>query len=84
MHAGTETGKVPAAKETLKVYFEETDRFTDTVVYDRSDLHPGASFEGPAIVEQVDTTVVIHPGQAVRVDKFGNLLIDTGSDNDAR
>jgi N-methylhydantoinase A len=84
MHAGTETGKAPAAKETLKVYFEETDRFTDTAVYDRSDLHPGASFEGPAIVEQVDTTVVIHPGQAVRVDKFGNLLIDTGSDNDAR
>ena len=38
----------------------------------------GASFEGPAIVEQFDTTTVIHPGQRAEVDEFGNLLIVIG------
>lgn len=84
MHAVAETGKEPVAKESLKVFFEEPDAFTDTPVYDRSDLQPGASFAGPAIVEQVDTTVIIHPEQTVRVDKFGNLLINTGSGDNAR
>lgn len=84
MHAGKESGKKPSAKETLEVFFEETDKFTDTPVYDRADLHPGASFDGPAIVEQIDTTVIVHPGQTVKVDKFGNLLINTGSDDNAR
>jgi N-methylhydantoinase A len=84
MHAGVETAKKPKAKESLKVFFEETDAFTETAVYDRADLQPGASFAGPAIVEQVDTTVIIHPGQDVRADKFGNLLINTGSDDNAR
>ncbi len=84
MHAGAEAGKPPISKEMQKVYFEETSAFEDTAVYDRSALLPGATFEGPAIVEQIDTTVVIHPGQTVRVDKFGNLLIHTGSDEHAR
>lgn len=83
MLAVPETSKPAKARDSLKVFFEETDAFTDTAVYDRADLHPGASFEGPAIVEQVDTTVIIHPGQTVRVDKFGNLLIETGSDDNA-
>jgi len=84
MHAVAETGKKPKAKESVKVFFEETDAFSETPVYDRVDLHPGASFAGPAIVEQVDTTVIIHPEQTVRVDKFGNLLINTGSEDNAR
>jgi N-methylhydantoinase A len=66
------------------VYFEETGSFEDTPVYDRATLSPGSTFDGPAIVEQIDTTVVIHPGQAVCVDKYRNLLINTGGDNHAR
>jgi N-methylhydantoinase A len=44
-------------------------------VYDGDLLEPGMSFEGPAIVETSGSTTVIHPGNAVTVDEYGNLLI---------
>ena len=47
----------------------------ETVVYDRAALAPGATVEGPAIIEQLDTTIPIEPGVAAEVDRFGNLLI---------
>jgi N-methylhydantoinase A len=34
-----------------------------------------ARFEGPAIVEQLDTTIVVEPGNQVARDSLGNLLI---------
>jgi N-methylhydantoinase A len=65
-------------KEHRPVYFDEAADFVDTAVYDRDGLAAGASFEGPAIVEQLDTTTVIHPGQRAEVDELGNLLIQIG------
>jgi N-methylhydantoinase A len=47
----------------------------DTPVYRREQLGVGAELTGPAIVEQLDTTTVIEPGDRVRVDAFGNLEI---------
>lgn len=47
-----------------------------TPIYDRSDLLPGACFHGPAIVEQADTTSVIEPGMAARVDAHANILVE--------
>lgn len=44
-------------------------------IYDGAKLEPGMSFSGPAIVESSGTTVVIHPGNDVRVDEYGNLHI---------
>ena len=40
----------------------------DTPIYRRDDLAPGMTLDGPAIVEQSDTTTVIEPGMALRVD----------------
>ena len=40
----------------------------DTPVFDRSRLRPGVEFVGSAIVEQLDATTVVHPGDRVRVD----------------
>jgi len=48
----------------------------DTPVLRRETLTPGVRLTGPAIVEQLDTTVVIEPGQPVEVDAIGNLVID--------
>ena len=42
-------------------------------VYDRATLRAGDAFDGPAIVEQDDTTIVVPPGWAVTVDGPGNL-----------
>jgi N-methylhydantoinase A len=37
-----------------------------------------ASIEGPAIVEQMDTTILLEPGDTARGDGSGNILIEVG------
>jgi N-methylhydantoinase A len=61
------------------VYWSDLKRRADTPVYDGDRLVAGNSIEGPAVVETRDTTVVVHPGQTVSVDKFGNFALDTGA-----
>ena len=58
------------------VYFDETGDFTDTPIYSRELLGEGASFEGPAVVEQSDTTLLVPPGASATVDKYLNIVID--------
>ena len=50
-------------------------RFLSTAIYERSRLPLGARLEGPAIVEQSDTTTVIPPGVTALVDDAGNLRL---------
>ena len=47
-------------------------------VYRRAELAPGQTITGPAIVEQLDTTVIVFPGDRLRVDPWGNVLIALG------
>jgi N-methylhydantoinase A len=47
----------------------------ETDVYVGELLEPGMNFEGPAIVESRGTTVVIHPGDEVVVDDYGDVVI---------
>jgi N-methylhydantoinase A len=44
-------------------------------VYDRERLPARATFDGPAIIEQTDTTTAIPPDARVEVDAWGNLVI---------
>ena len=46
------------------------------MVYDRPRLAAGAHFLGPAIVEQMDSTVLIPPGIRADVDEYLNLILD--------
>jgi N-methylhydantoinase A len=48
-------------------------------VYQRELLDVGAVFSGPAIVDQLDCTSVIPPGQHVRVDEYRNMIITIGA-----
>ena len=68
-----------AAADALKgqrpAYFAERGGFVETPVYDRYRLTAGMSFEGPAIVEERDSTAVIGPDATVTVDRFTNLLV---------
>jgi N-methylhydantoinase A len=52
------------------------DGYRATPVYQREKLPEGLSFEGPAIIEQLDCTTVIEPGNRVRVDALGNLIVE--------
>jgi N-methylhydantoinase A len=64
-----------ALKGRREVYFHEAGGLTPCDVYDRYKLKAGNRLAGPAIVEEVDSTTVIHPGYAATVDRFGNMLI---------
>jgi len=64
-----------AVKGARPVYFEEAGGFTPTTVYDRDALAPGASFRGPAVVEQMDSTVVVPPGVRATVDDYRNIIL---------
>jgi N-methylhydantoinase A len=49
--------------------------FRPTPVYDRARLPLESRFGGPAIVQQLDATTVIEPGDTVEVDRLGNLIV---------
>ncbi len=57
------------------VFFGEADGFVECPVYDRYRLGAGMELSGPAIVEEYDSTTVIHPGYYASVDQYGTLLL---------
>ena len=69
-------GGAAQPKERRPVYFAEAGDYVDCPIYDRYALAAGAAFTGPAVVEEFDSTTVVHPGFAVRVDDVGNLIIE--------
>ena len=56
------------------VHFRE-EGFHKTPIYIRERLKPGNVIEGPAIIEQYDTTTVIPPEWSAKVDEFGSLKV---------
>ncbi|HYB42552.1 MAG TPA: hydantoinase/oxoprolinase family protein [Candidatus Methylomirabilis sp.] len=64
-----------AVKGARPVWFRETSGFADCAVVDRSRLLAGNVVAGPAVVEEMDATSVIHPGWEAAVDPHGNLLL---------
>jgi N-methylhydantoinase A len=87
----TAVGKIPslrvqeynrtrrAATHALKgkrdVYFGALNGYHPTDLYDGSKLKHGMIVHGSAVVEQENTTVVIFPGQTLRVNRFGDYLL---------
>jgi len=65
----------PARLGTRRVDFAD-EGIHDAIVYDHRRLSPGMTFDGPAIVEGADTSVVVHNGAGVSVDGYRNLIID--------
>jgi N-methylhydantoinase A len=72
--AGTPKATLAEARRTTRpVWFDGG--WLDTPVYLREHLPVAARFTGPAIVEQLDCTTVVEPGNAVAVDAIGNLIV---------
>jgi N-methylhydantoinase A len=65
---------VPQSQEAEGVP-QSDNHWHDTPIYRREGLPAGTVLTGPAIVEQLDATTVIEPGDHARVDAFGNLEI---------
>jgi len=68
----------PAPREVRRAFFEEVG-MVDTGFFDGSALPPGASVEGPAILSEPTTTIVIPPGASARVSTHDTYVIQTGS-----
>ncbi|HEY4254404.1 MAG TPA: hydantoinase/oxoprolinase family protein, partial [Roseomonas sp.] len=64
-----------APRGMRRVLFEGAG-WRDCPVYDRYALAPGASFAGPALVEERESTCVVGPGSQVHIDRFLNLVMD--------
>ena len=58
-----------------EVYYDRDSGLTMTPVYDRALLGLGHEINGPAIIEQLDTTTVVYPGQSAVVDDYRNIII---------
>jgi N-methylhydantoinase A len=65
-----------AVKGERKAYCATARDFIPHTVYDRYRLSPGAELQGPAIVEERESTVIIGARAHARVDEFGFLWID--------
>jgi N-methylhydantoinase A len=70
------TGQAPNPRKGARsAFLPESRSFESVPVYDRYALAAGATFEGPAIVEERESTVVVGPGAQVEIDDLLNLVV---------
>ncbi len=62
-----------AFKKPRQVYM--AGQYHNAQIYDRPRLRPGDTINGPAVIEQLDSTTVVWPGQSARVDAYRNLIV---------
>jgi N-methylhydantoinase A len=64
----------PQPHEKRTAYFNATDAI-EVPVFRRPELPPGAAIDGPAVIEEKTSTVVVYPGQRAVVDTYLNIEI---------
>lgn len=70
------TGRtIDAARKGQRQVDYATDGIHEAAIYDYALLEPYMCFDGPAVIEDAGTTVVVHPHNHVLVDRLGNLHI---------
>jgi N-methylhydantoinase A len=69
------TGDPKAAKmRDTEIYIDG--KMKKAVIYDRDKLRSGDKIKGPAIIIEMDSTALIHPGCEAKVDAYGNIIIN--------
>jgi N-methylhydantoinase A len=71
-------GGVPRPRSRREVWFA-SDKPLSVDIYDRGALAPGHEISGPAVIEQFDATIVLHPGDTAKVDEVSNITIKVPS-----
>jgi N-methylhydantoinase A len=59
-----------------QMWLPEAGGFVSCPIYDRDRLDAGNCIEGPAIVEQMDTTTIVLPGTTARVEPYLNMVLE--------
>ncbi|MFE0016358.1 hydantoinase/oxoprolinase family protein [Mesorhizobium sp. NPDC059054] len=75
--AGRASTLKKARLEIRPVWYDGT--WHDTPIYARDGLPLDAVIKGPAIIEQMDATTVLEPGDKAKSDADGNLIVEVGS-----
>jgi N-methylhydantoinase A len=77
LDSGDEKSSSPseAQKGEREIYLPEEESFFAVPVYDRYLLGPGAVLDGPAVVEERESTVVVGPGSRAEIDAARNLVV---------
>jgi N-methylhydantoinase A len=68
-------GPAPRASEARPVWFLP-EQAEQTPIYDRAALRPGDAIDGPAVIEQLDSTTLLFPGDRAVVDPYLNLAVE--------
>jgi N-methylhydantoinase A len=66
---GEDGAEPPDPETSRRVFFDAESEWTPTPIYPGATVHPGVALEGPAIIEEPDTTVVVYPGWSCRLDE---------------
>ena len=74
----TMTNSQQALRGHRRVYLPEDGGHIECPVYDRYALAAGATVNGPALIEEVESTCVLAPGDVAQIDEQLNLVIDIG------
>ena len=75
-HEAAGTDPSAAELDTTEVYFD--DAYHEAPVYDRDRLRAGNELDGPAVITEDDSTVVVQPAHVATVDRYGNIEINRG------
>jgi 5-oxoprolinase (ATP-hydrolysing) len=71
-------GETPKVMTTTPVYYAtegNTSRCLDSPVYDLNDLKGGMFINGPSIILNQTSTILVEPGCKAEIDNFGNVII---------
>jgi N-methylhydantoinase A len=75
----TDESRPPARRNA---YFPETDGYTQIPVLDRTGMRTGEAIDGPALIEEADSTTIVLPGDRAAISPRGHLVIDIGGKAD--
>ena len=79
-------GVAPEPTAVGEVVFDDagSPRTFETRFYDREKLLRGDRIDGPAVIEQYDSTTIIPPGLRGEIDRVGNIIVDCARGQTAR
>ncbi len=76
-------GGDPEPTGRRKVVFQRGEDAVEAPVFARDDLPAGAAFEGPALIDQLDSTVLVPPGVKVEVDEWLNIRMQIEQEDES-
>jgi N-methylhydantoinase A len=76
-------GGDPEPTGTRNVVFQRGEDAVEAPVFARDDLPAGASFEGPALIDQLDSTVLVPRGVKVEVDEWLNIRMQIEQEDES-